>query len=122
MLRILLADRLGSARSATRMFLSRYASEWQIVAEAADEAALEAYLGGDCVDVVIMHAAIAKTALSDLLTQLRLACPQAYVLVTSGDPETETVVMAAGANDFMYLGDPPSKLITKLRIVQADLL
>ena len=42
--------------------------------------------------------------------------------VTIRDPEKETVMMAAGADDFMYLGDPPSKLVTKLRIVQADRL
>ena len=120
MLQILLADRLGSARSATRMFLSRYASEWQIVAEAADEAALLRYLDDACVDVVIMHAGVAKKALPDLLRQLRSACPQVRVLVTSGDPDLETVVKAAGADDFVYLGDPPPRLVTKLRIIQTE--
>ncbi|NCF67281.1 MAG: hypothetical protein GWP61_15025 [Chloroflexi bacterium] len=122
MLRILLADRLASARSATRLFLSRHHGEWQIVAEAADEATLLAYLGGACVDVVIMHVAIAKGSLSDLLRQLHIACPQVHILVSSGDPELEMAAKAAGADDFMYLGDPPSKLVIKLRIVQAEQL
>jgi DNA-binding NarL/FixJ family response regulator len=120
MLQILLADRLASARSATRMFLSRYTGEWQIVAEAADEAALLQYLGDACADVVIMHAGIAKMALPDLVRQLRSACPQVRVLVTSGDPDLETAVKAAGADDFMYLGDPPPRLVTKLRIIQME--
>ena len=58
MLRILLADRSASARDATKLNLSRYADEWQVVAEASDEASLLAHVNEHCQDVVILHASI----------------------------------------------------------------
>jgi DNA-binding NarL/FixJ family response regulator len=120
MLRILLADRSASARDATKLNLSRYADEWQVVAEASDEASLLAHVNEHCQDVLILHARLARRPLTDLVKQLRTNCPQAGILVSSSDLELETVVLAAGADAFMYLGDPPSMMITKLRIIQSE--
>ena len=120
MLRILLADRRASARDATKLNLSRYADEWQVVAEASDEASLLAHINEQCQDVVILHASLEQRPLPDLIGQLRTNCPQAGILVSSSNLELETVVLAAGADAFMYLGDPPSRMITKLRIIQSE--
>ena len=120
MLRILLAVRSASARDATKLNLSRYADEWQVVAEASDEASLLAHINEQCQDVVILHASLEQRPLPDLIGQLRTNCPQAGILVSSSNLELETVVLAAGADAFMYLGDPPSRMITKLRIIQSE--
>ena len=120
MLRILLADRIASARSATRLHLSRYADEWQVVAEAGDEAVLLALIAEQCPDVILLHVGVAQRPLSDLINQLKIICPQVSMLVSSGDVQVETAVLAAGADKFMYLGDPPAKLVTKLRIIQSE--
>ncbi len=122
MLRILLADRLASARSATRLHLSRYADEWQVVGEAEDEAALLAQVTEQCPDVLILHVGLTARSLSDLIVALRVICPDVSVLVSSGGGDMETAAFAAGADAFMYLGDPPAKLLTKLRILQSERL
>ena len=120
MLRILLADRLTSARSATRLNLIRYTDEWQVVAEAQDESMLLTHITVHCPDVVILHAGLAKRPLSDLISTLHSRCPQVRVLVSSSDVDLKTAVLSAGADAFMYLGDPPAKLVTKLRIIQSE--
>ena len=120
MLRILLADRLASTSSATRLHLSRYADEWQVVGEAEDEAALLAQVTEQCPDVVILRVGFTAKSLSDLIVTLRVRCPDVSVLVSSGDEEMKTAVLSAGADAFMYLGDPPAKLVTKLRILQSE--
>ena len=120
MLRILLADRLASTSSATRLHLSRYADEWQVVGEAENEAALLAQVTEQCPDVVILHVGLTAKPLSTCIAALRLNCPEVSVLVSSGDEEMKTAVFSAGADAFMYLGDPPAKLVTKLRILQSE--
>jgi DNA-binding NarL/FixJ family response regulator len=120
MLRILLADRLASTSSATRLYLSRYADEWQVVGEAEDETALLAQVTEQCPDVVILHVGLTARSLSDLIAALRINCPDVGVLVSSGNEDMKTAVLSAGADAFMYLGDPPTKLVTKLRILQSE--
>ena len=120
MLRILLADRLASISSATRLHLSRYADEWQVVGEVEDEAALLAQVTEQCPDVVILRVGLTAKSLSDLIATLRVRCPDVSVLVSSGDEDMETAVLRAGADAFMYLGNPPTKLVTKLRILQSE--
>ena len=120
MLKILLADRLETARNAAKLHLSRYADEWQVVADAADEASLLAQLEESCPDVVILHVGVMKRPLSELVIQLRAICPEISVLVTSGDPDMESTVLTTGADAFMYLGNSPARLVTKLRIIQSE--
>jgi DNA-binding NarL/FixJ family response regulator len=120
MLRILLADRSETARNATKLYLSRYAGEWQVVTEADDEPSLLSWLEDSCPDVVVLHIGVAEQPLPDLVAQLRAICPQVNVIVASGDPDMETIVLTAGANAFLYLGNSPASLVTKLRIVRSD--
>ena len=120
MLQILLVNRLEMARNAAKLYLSRYADEWQVVAEAADEASLLAQLKSSCPDVVILYIDVVKRPLSELIIQLRAICPEISVIVTSGDPDMETIVLKAGANAFLYLGNSPASLVTKLRIIQSE--
>lgn len=120
MLRVILADRSETARSATRLHLSRFEGEWQVVAEANDEPSLLIRLEETCPDVVILHIGIAIQSLTTLIAQLHEVCPQVNVIVTSGDPDIETIALKAGADDFSYLGNSPTTLVTKLRIVQSE--
>ena len=120
MLQILLANRLEMARNAAKLYLSRYADEWQVVAEAADEASLLAQLKSSCPDVVVLYIGVVKRPLPELIIQLRAICTEISVIVTSGDPNMETIVLKAGANAFLYLGNSPASLVTKLRIIQSD--
>ena len=120
MLRVILADRSEIARSATRLHLSRFEGEWPVVAEANDERSLLIRLEETCPDVIILHIGIAKQSLTTLVAQLHEFCPKANVIVTSSDPDTETIALKAGADDFSYLGNSPTTLVTKLRIVQSE--
>lgn len=120
MLRILLADPKTSSRNATRLHLSRYADEWQVVAEAKNATVLLSQLRRQCPDVVILHISLARWSLNDLIADLREKCQKVSVLAVSSDATIKTAVLEAGADAFMYLGDPPSKLITQLRILKAE--
>lgn len=120
MLRVILADRSEIARGATRLHLSRFEGEWRVVAEANDEPSLLIRLEETCPDVVILHIGIAIQSLTTLIAQLHEVCPQVNVIVTSGDPDIETIALKAGADDFSYLGNSPTTLVTKLRIVQSE--
>lgn len=120
MLRVILADRSEIARGATRLHLSRFEGEWRVVAEANDEPSLLIQLEETCPDVVILHIGIAIQSLTTLIAQLHEVCPQVNVIVTSGDPDIETIALKAGADDFSYLGNSPTTLVTKLRIVQSE--
>ena len=120
MLRVILADRSETARSATKLYLSRFADEWQVVAEAKDEPSLLSRLEETCPDVVVLHIDVAKQPLTMLIAQLHEVCPQVNVIVTSGDPNMESSALKAGADDFSYLGNSPTTLVTKLRIIQSE--
>jgi DNA-binding NarL/FixJ family response regulator len=120
MLRVILADRSEIARSAIRLHLSRFEGEWQVVAEANDEPSLLIRLEETCPDVVILHIGIAKQTLTTLVAQIHEFCPKVNVIVTSSDPDTETIALKAGADDFSYLGNSPTTLVTKLRIIQSE--
>ena len=120
MLRVILADRSETARSATRLHLSRFEGEWRVVAEANDEPSLLSRLEETCPDVVILHIGLAKQPLTMLIAQLHEVCPQVHVIVTSGDPDMESLALKAGADTFLYLGNSPATLATQLRIVQSE--
>jgi len=122
MLRILVADHLAPARSAIKLHLSRYSDEWQVVAEAENESSLLAQVEKICPDIVLMHVGVVERPLSTLITEIKTNCTQLQVLVSSGDVELKTAIFNAGADGFMYLGDSPAKLITKLRIIQTEQL
>lgn len=120
MLRILLVDRSETARSATKLYLSRFADEWRVVAEANNEPSLLSRLEKTCPDVVVLHIGVAKQPLNMLIAQLHEVCPQVNVIVTSGDPDMESLALKAGADTFLYLGNSPATLVTQLRIVQSE--
>ena len=120
MLRILIAGRHSSAREAMKLHLSRFTGEWQVESEAQDETSLFTATNKNCPDVVILNEDLLQRPLSDLINQLRTICPLIAILVSSGTVEKAETVRAAGADAFMYLGDPPAKLVTKLRIIQSE--
>jgi DNA-binding NarL/FixJ family response regulator len=120
MLRVILADRSETARSATKLYLSRFADEWRVVAEANDEPSLLSRLEETCPDVAVLHIGVARQPLTMLIDQIHEVCPQVNVIVTSGDPDMDTLALKAGADTFLYLGNSPTTLVTQLRIVQSE--
>jgi DNA-binding NarL/FixJ family response regulator len=113
-LNILIADAQPRVRFGLRVLLEQQPG-WRIAGEAIDvQALLEAVRCG-CPDLVLLDWELPGMPAQQLLTVIRQACPNLWVVFMSGKDELRQDALHAGADIFAYKADPPEKLLELIR-------
>jgi DNA-binding NarL/FixJ family response regulator len=116
-LRILIAGSRFLNRSALRTFL-REAHGLEVVGEATDDEELLAEIQVRHPDVVLLDWELPGQPGLDLVPRIRGRNSRPFVIVLSGRPELEQTALAAGADAFFNLGEPPRRLLATLQAIQ----
>lgn len=112
-MRVLLADVQSRVRFALRVLLERL-PDLQVIGEADDAESLLAQTQATLPDLLLLGWPLPDGALGHLLSTVRQICPQLPVIALSGRPEARRAAMRAGANAFVYKGDPPEELLAAI--------
>ncbi|MHB1135143.1 MAG: response regulator [Chloroflexota bacterium] len=119
-MRIFLADSQMKVRSALRLLLEQEVGI-TVVGEAANAADLFAQAGAARPDLVLLAWELPGLANGQAAcADLHGLQSQPSVVVLSGRPEAGPLAIGAGADGFVYKGDPPEQLLGALREVRRD--
>ena len=113
-MRIVLADQRSSARSALRM-LVRAQEDLDLVAEAANAEELFAAVADSSPDLAVFDFDDFDLSATNVLAKLRKILPSMAIVGMSVHAENRQVACSAGANSFVYKGDPPECLLNAVR-------
>jgi DNA-binding NarL/FixJ family response regulator len=115
-MRVLIAEGREPTRSALKLLLQEEPGV-HVTGEAADGDELLAALAADHSDVVLLDWELPGPAMVDLLPALRALNDQLSVVIFSGRPELRPKVLAAGADAFVSMCDPPQRLVATLQAI-----
>ncbi|MER3486584.1 MAG: hypothetical protein C4345_12085, partial [Chloroflexota bacterium] len=97
-------------RSALRLLLEQLAGPAVAIQETAEPHDLVAQARAGSPDLLVVDWEFCRTDPAAAVARLREACPGLRVIVLSSQPEAQ----AAGADGFVYKGDPPELLVEAL--------
>ena len=112
-MRILLADVQSRVRFALRVLLERL-PDLQVIGEANDAESLLSATRLALPDLLLLGWPLPGGALGELVSAARQICPHLRVIALSGRPEANRTAAMAGANAFVYKGDPPEALLSAI--------
>ena len=120
--KILLVDHRQPNREVLRLYLNRYPREWTIVSEVdrADLESVMAQIEANEPKILILHRQTAGASLQALLEGVCARHPALRVLVTGAAQDEANLLMQWGADAFVFSADPPSTLLTRLRVLRFD--
>jgi DNA-binding NarL/FixJ family response regulator len=120
MIRVYLADAHSEERSALRLVLLDL--DMEIVGEASDWPTTFAQAPATCLDMLLVEWNLLPANLGALsLSALRLACPNAIVVVLiSHLDERDQAAISAGADAFISKGETPERVTEHLRAIAAS--
>ena len=118
-MRILVADRNAAVRSAVTVYLQN-TRELDTVCEAREDEELLAQAEAFRPDIVLLDWGLPCHAQTALLASLRDFDPRPSVIVLGSRPEQQQDALAAGADYFVYKGDPPRRLLATVHVAAAD--
>ena len=113
-----LVDDEPCVRSALKLLLEDHLG-FSVVGELTEAASLPSL--PDCTgrlgtpDLVVMDWELPGLDHAACVAQLRAAGRQLKVVALSGQPDARAAALAAGADAFLYRGDPPDQLVETLR-------
>jgi DNA-binding NarL/FixJ family response regulator len=115
----LIAAHQPGVRSAVRLLLEERLA-LDAVGEAADSQELLAQLDSLRPDIILLDRGLPGGSAADLLHAFRGLHPQAKVIVLGAQSESVPAALAAGANAFVSMGDPPKRLLTAIRALSVE--
>ena len=118
-MRILVADRNAALRSAVTAFL-QITLELDTVCDAGDDEELLAQAEAFFPDIVLVDWGSPGPPQPELLAGLRALDSRPSVIVLGNRLEQRQDALKAGADYFVYIGDPPKCLLAALRSAEAD--
>ncbi len=117
-MRILLADHELNVRFALRALLERQLG-LQVVGAASRPEFLLDQVRVNCPDLILFDWSFQDSVEVDLLSALRVACPDVAVIALSGRPEARHPALAAGVDAFVSKTDSPDQLLSVLRSIRS---
>ena len=109
--RVLIADGRKRVRFGLRILLEKQ-SYVEVVGEVDEASALVETVQGCCVDLVLMDWGLPGLEDGSAVERLRAECPDAKLIVLSGQPEAKKIAMAAGADAFVNKTESPVVLLS----------
>ena len=116
---IVLADDDNDVRQALICLLEDEC-DLQLTSEAKNADELLRLLTGTCSDLVLLDWELPGLDGCDLLAQIREICPTVKVIALSAYPEACEQAASAGVQWFVSKGDPPERLLTAIRSLNAS--
>jgi DNA-binding NarL/FixJ family response regulator len=113
-MRVVLADRQSSTRSALRILI-RAQEDLSLVGEASNAAELLSAIEATAPDLVVFDFDDFDQAVEDVLDSLREVLPSTAVVGMSIRTADCQLALSHGADDFVYKGDPPKRLLEAVR-------
>jgi len=121
MARVFLADSQNESRSALRLFLMDL--KMQVVGEAVDWVTTLAQAPAATPGLLLVAWALLPNEPSFALQELRLACPEAMVVVLFSDLDVRRqAALSSGADYFISKWDMPDRAAEQLIMAAADVL
>ena len=118
-MRILIADPQIPVRSALKMMLAQE-PDFVVVAEASDSHELLAQIEVTHPNLVLLDWELPGQPIKTVLSALHALDPQPRVIVLCGRSEAQQPALSAGADAFVSKTDPPSRLLTAIRVIQLE--
>lgn len=110
MIQILLADDNYDLLSALRLLLeTRF--EIKLIVEARDMEHVLAQVEDTHPDLLILDWELPGRPIRGRIDVLKTMMPGIKIIITSARPETRTIALAEGADDFVSKSDPPAKIL-----------
>ena len=115
MTRVYLADAQPEERSALRLLLADL--DMEVVGEATDWSTTLARAPATRLDMLLVDWGLLPIEASAALSELRLACPTAIVIVLMSITDSlRGAALSAGANALISRGEPPEQVARHLRV------
>jgi len=114
---ILIAGRQAVTRQAMKRLLQTR-NELDVVGEAADAGKLMTQVEALCPDLVLLDVDLPGGSMGDLISTLRRLDARPAVIVLSAWPEAEGAALSAGADAFVFKGDPPKSLLIAVEAIR----
>lgn len=118
-MRIMIADPQISVRSALKILLAQE-PDLAVVAEVCDSHELLAQIEISRPNLVLLDWELPGQPIQAVLSALHTLDFQPCVIVLCGRSEAQQAALAGGANAFVSKTDPPSRLLTAIRIAQLE--
>jgi DNA-binding NarL/FixJ family response regulator len=111
---ILIAESQPATRAALRLLIEQQPG-WRLAGEAADVTGLLQQVAGGLVDVVLLDWSLPGLSAARTLRLVRREQPSLFIAVLSTHSEDRLPALAAGADEFIWKGDPPQHLLSIIR-------
>jgi len=116
-MRIVIASRQAVTRRALSLLLRTRLSV-EVVGETGDVEELINLVNANHPDMVLLNEVLPGGQLEDLIPALRGLDSSPAVIVLNENPEMEQAALAAGADDFVLIGDHPKKLLIAVEAIR----
>ena len=116
-MQIVIASRQYVTRSAIKRLL-QIKLDLDQISEAATPADLMALIESGGVDLVVLDVDIWDQPATQLVADLKQMADPPVVFALDGRPDSRQVFLDAGADAFLYKGDPPTNLLTAVETVR----
>ena len=107
-------------RALSLLIRSRLA--YEVVGETDSAEVLQKLVEANHPDLVIIDEGLPSTQLTDLIPLLKKSGVNPIVVVLDERPETEKTALAAGADEFLFKGDHPERLLISLESIRSSLI
>ena len=114
MMKVLLADSKANILYGLNVLLEEQ-PDIDIVGESAEIENIVSKVIRTCPDLIILSWDFPKQQVEDIMRKIRLSCPNIFVIALSSKSYLKETAIQSGANDFIWKGDPPIRLLSSIQ-------
>lgn len=111
---ILLADNQSRVRSALRLLLEQQSQAYRLE-EADTLQGILTCVGSRCPDILLLDWKLLGITPEKSLGELQVSCPGLFIIAMDSDPQTRSMALKAGVDEFVSKNDPPECLLTAIK-------
>lgn len=116
-MKVLLAESKANIRYGLNVLLEEQ-PDIDIVGESAEIENIISIIIQTCPDLMIMSWDFPANQVEDIMRKIRLSCPQIFVIALSSNSYMRDYAIQSGADDFIWKGDPPIRLLSSIQHLQ----
>lgn len=116
-MRILLADDQSEVRAALRILLEQQ-SGFFVVGEVSEPKSLMIQAKENSPDLILLDWELGSLRMCDIVSILKLICPDLKIVALSSRPESSKAALTAGVDAFVSKIDHPGKLLDTIQYIE----